>query len=303
MKLLKNLCEISAPSGNERPLRDFLINYIKKAQKDWRNVPELIYGDDFMDCLLVKFGNPRVAVFAHMDSVGFTVRYRNQLVPIGQPDIASGYNLVGQDRLGPVECTLQVDENHQLFYEFGRAIESGTDLVFKSNFRMEGELIKSPYLDNRLGIYNVLKLAEELEDGILVFSTWEEHGGGSVPFLIKYLYEKFRITKALISDITWITEGIHPGNGVVISMRDYNIPRKIFLKQIIDLARESGIDFQIEVEGSGSSDGREIQLSPYPVDWCFIGAAEDNVHSPDEEVHQYDIVSMLAMYKFLLKNL
>ena len=102
MKLLKNLCEINAPSGNEKPLRDFIINYIKTNQNFWQNPPQLIYGDEFMDCLIVKFGQPKVAIFAHMDSVGFTVRYGNQLIPIGQPDIASGYKLVGQDGLGPI---------------------------------------------------------------------------------------------------------------------------------------------------------------------------------------------------------
>ena len=46
-------------------------------------------------------------------------------------------------------------------------------------------------------------------------------GGGSVGFLAKYICnENFNISQALISDITWITEGVKKhGDGVVISSR------------------------------------------------------------------------------------
>ena len=46
-----------------------------------------------------------------------------------------------------------------------------------------------------------------------------------------------------------------------------------------------------------------MQKSHYPWDWCFVGAPEDNVHSPDEKVHKEDIASMVKMYKELLVKL
>jgi putative aminopeptidase FrvX len=57
------------------------------------------------------------------------------------------------------------------------------------------------------------------------------------------------------------------------------------------------------VEGAGGSDGTELQRSPYPIQWCFIGAAEQHVHTPDEKVHLADIDSMLAMYRYLMERL
>lgn len=303
MQLLKTLCNIHAPSGNEKKMTEFIINYVKENAKHWRTTPEIISGEGYQDCVILKFGNPRTAIFAHIDSIGFTVRYQNQLVPIGGPDIENGYKLRGEDSLGPIECELEVDEEGQIFYKFGRAIETGTELVFVSNFRQTSDSVTSCYLDNRLGVYSALKVAETLEDGVLVFSCWEEHGGGSVPYLIKFLYEKLAIKQALISDITWVTEGVRPGNAVAISMRDRNIPRRQFIEHIISLAKDSGVDFQLEVEGAGSSDGRELQQSPYPIDWCFIGAAEENVHSPNETVNTKDIESMIALYTFLMANL
>jgi putative aminopeptidase FrvX len=57
------------------------------------------------------------------------------------------------------------------------------------------------------------------------------------------------------------------------------------------------------VEHTGGSDGIELQHSPYPFDWCFIGAPEDYVHTPDEKVHKSDIQAMLSLYKFLMEKL
>ncbi|MEQ6118323.1 M20/M25/M40 family metallo-hydrolase [Reichenbachiella sp. MALMAid0571] len=303
INLLKSLCGVFAPSANEGLMKEFVLDYIKKNQRDWLVKPEVIHGEEFQDCIILKFGKPRTAIFAHLDSIGFTVRYQNQLVPIGGPDTESGYKLVGRDSLGDIECTLKVDEDHRISYEFGRAIDRGTDLVFKQEFIETEDSVQSCYLDNRLGVFNVLKVAETLTDGLIVFSCREEHSGGTVPFLIKYMYEKWQIKQTLISDITWVTDGVFPGEGVAISMRDSGLPRKSYLDKIIRLAEISGVKYQLEVEGSGGSDAKELQSSPYPIDWCFIGAAEENVHSPYETVNKDDIASMVDLYKFLMKKL
>jgi putative aminopeptidase FrvX len=303
MKLLRDLCEIIAPSGEEKPVKDYIIAYVKANMQKWAVKPEIIEGKHLQDNLILQFGKPRTAIFAHMDTVGFTVRYHDQLVPIGQPDVESGYKLIGSDNLGPIECELIYEEDAPLRYKFPRGIQRGTSLVFQPLYRENGEFVKCAGLDNRLGIYAALKVAETLHDGFIFFTCWEEHGGGAVPVLAKLMYEQHNVSQALIADITWATEGVEQGKGVAISMRDRNIPRQAFIRKIIALADLSGIAYQLEVEGSGSSDGRELQLSPYPIDWCFIGAAEKNVHTPNEMVHKNDIDSMIRMYKYLMREL
>ena len=158
-------------------------------------------------------------------------------------------------------------------------------------------------MDNRLGVYNALKLAETLKDGAIVFSTWEEHGGGSVNYLQKYLYDKYNISQALISDISWISDGVHFAKGPVISMRDNLIPRRSYVNKIISIAKKNKCAFQLEVEGSGGSDAGALQMSENPWDWCFVGAAEENVHSPDEKVHKKDIDAMIKLYEVLMREL
>lgn len=303
MELLKNLTEIPGASGDESRVKEFVLDHISRNIKNWKTRPEVIHGDGFQDCIILRFGRPRTAVFAHLDTVGFTVRYFNQLLPIGSPDADMGTMLVGHDSLGPIACELEYDKENHAFYKFGRQIDRGTVLTYKPNFRETKTWIQSPYLDNRLGVRMALQIAEDLEDGVIVFSTWEEHGGGSVPYLAKYIFEQWGVRQALVSDITWVSDGIQPGKGTVISMRDRNIPRKVFLDRVIRTAQKNKIRFQLEVEGMGSSDGRELQVSPYPFDWCFIGPPQHAPHTPDEKVMKSDIKATIGLYRCLMKSL
>ncbi len=305
--LLQQLCKVHAPSGSEEAMTKFLLKHIKKEQKNWKVQPEILMGEDFQDCIILIFGEPRTAIFAHMDSVGYTVGYDNNFIKIGGPSAKKGAKLVGKDSQGKITCTLEAVEDEHEFLTFSakytRTIDRGTTLTYQPNFREDNNYVQCCYMDNRLGVWSALEVAKTLENGAIVFSAWEEHGGGSVGYLAKFLYEGFGVKQALISDITWVTEGVKHGKGVAISMRDSGIPRRSYINKIVDLATKSKIPFQLEVESAGGSDGNALQRSPYPFDWCFIGAPEDNVHSPDEKVHKKDIKAMVEMYTYLMERL
>lgn len=305
MKLLEQLCSIRAVSGDESAMTAFVLNHIEQAKHSWKVVPELIHGHAFHENIILVFGDkPRTAIFAHLDSIGFTVRYGKELVKVGGPVLEAGTTLVGTDSEGEIECQLTVDnETEAIGYSFHREIDRGTNLTFKPDFRTTQEHVQCCYMDNRLGVWNALEVAKTLEQGIIVFSTREEHGGGAVSFLGKYIQENYGVRQALISDITWITEGVQHGKGVAISMRDRGLPRKTYLNRVIAIAQDAGIPFQLEVEGAGGSDGLELQSSPYPWEWVFVGAPEDKVHSPNEIVHQKDIAAMTDLYKVLMEKL
>jgi putative aminopeptidase FrvX len=302
LSLLKTMCAIHSPSGNEVAMKDFLLDYIKSEQKNWKHKPKIIHGKGFQDNIMLVFGKPRTAIFAHTDSIGFTVRYGKQLVKIGGPQIIKGIELVGSDDKGKCEATLTVVKD-KLEYKAKRNFETGTELVFKANWREDKDYVQCCYMDNRLGCFSALKVAETLKDGVIVFSTWEEHGGGSVSYLQKYLADNYKISQALISDISWISDGVFPAKGPVISMRDSMIPRRSYVNRIIDIAKKHKLPFQLEVEGSGGSDAKELQMAENVWDWCFVGAAEQYVHTPDEKVHKKDIEGMIELYKALMKDL
>ena len=302
LSILKTMCAIHSPSGNEVAMKEFLLDYIKKESKNWKHKPKVIHGKGFQDNIMLVFGKPRTAIFAHTDSIGFTVRYGKQLVKIGGPRIEKGYELVGSDSKGKCEATLNVVKD-TMEYKAKRNFDTGTELVFKANWREDKDYVQCCYMDNRLGCYNALKVAETLKDGVIVFSTWEEHGGGSVSYLQKYLVDNYKISQALISDISWISDGVFPAKGPVISMRDSLIPRRSYVNKIIDIAKKHKLAYQLEVEGSGGSDAKELQMAENVWDWCFIGAAEQFVHTPNEKVHKKDIEGMIELYKALMKDL
>jgi putative aminopeptidase FrvX len=302
LSILKTMCAIHSPSGNEVAMKEFLLDYIKKESKNWKHKPKVIHGKGFQDNIMLVFGKPRTAIFAHTDSIGFTVRYGKQLVKIGGPRIEKGYELVGSDSKGKCEATLNVVKD-TMEYKAKRNFDTGTELVFKANWREDKDYVQCCYMDNRLGCYNALKVAETLKDGVIVFSTWEEHGGGSVSYLQKYLVDNYKISQALISDISWISDGVFPVKGPVISMRDSLIPRRSYINRIIDIAKKHKLAYQLEVEGSGGSDAKELQMAENVWDWCFIGAAEQFVHTPNEKVHKKDIEGMIELYKALMKDL
>jgi putative aminopeptidase FrvX len=307
MKLLEKLTSIRGASSDEGQIKEFILSYVQENQKNWKVQPKIIDGEEFQDNLILIFGKAQTAVFAHTDTIGFSSAYDKNLYKIGGPRVKDGYELLGRDSKGEIETELMVIEDTQgnktLKYVLDREVDRATIFTFKPNFRETDLYIQSPYLDNRLGVWNALKLAETLENGAIVFSTYEEHGGNSVGFLANYLFKNYGIRQALISDITWVTDGVIHGGGVAISMRDSGLPRRKFLNKILDLVKESSVKFQLEVESSGGSDGTMLQKTDVPFDWVFIGAPEDNVHSPDEKVYKYDIMCMLEMYRFLMHKI
>lgn len=306
MELLKELTAVRSASSDEGRMKEFILNYVADNASNWRCEPKVVDGTGFQDCVILIFGKPRTAIYAHMDSIGFSVGYDKELIKIGGPKLLDGINLVGEDSKGQIETQLMLIESEthtDVKYVFDREIDRGTILTFKPNFRLSESFVQSPYLDNRLGVWNALKVAETLENGAIVFSTYEEHGGNSVGFCAKYLLEEYGVHQALISDITWVTDGVTHGNGVAISMRDSGLPRRSYLDRIISIAEESDIPYQLEVESAGGSDGGMLQKTYLPIDWCFIGAAEDNVHTPNEKVHRDDIKSMTELYSVLMAKL
>jgi putative aminopeptidase FrvX len=305
-KLLSELIEIQGVSSDESAIKSFLLNYIQENSRHWKSVPLVIDGPEFHDSFILVFGKPKTAIFAHIDTIGFSTGYNKELVKVGSPKIIDETILVGKDSHGSIETELMVIEDYHgtsINYLSDREFDRGTLLSFKPNFRETETYIQSPYLDNRLGVYVALKVAETLENGAIVFSTYEEHGGNTAEYCAHYLMQEYQTRQALICDITWVTSGVVHNAGAAISLRDSLLPRRAYLNRILDIVKQTEIPFQLEVESAGGSDGSIIQKSGLMMDWCFIGAPEDNVHSPNEKVYKSDIASMIALYDVLMEKL
>lgn len=305
MELLKQLCALPGTSGDESRIRDFVLAKVIEKTGDFAGPHDLWYGEGFRDNLVVTFGSPKIAYYAHMDTTGYTARYDNYVIPIGGADGKTGDVLQYHQNGKWHETKLITDageDGQLLLVDSKEPIIPGTTLTYKSDFRLQAERIQSPYLDNRLGVWALLQLIDkalnkQLRNVAFVFTTFEEHGGGAAGLLARKLYKEFKTDQAIITDMTWATEGVFLGKGPAVSLRDSRIPRKVFVDSILQKADRTGIPYQREVEYHGGSDGREIQNLPYPIDWIFIGPPSENQHSSLETVNRHDVdlfVELLA---------
>jgi putative aminopeptidase FrvX len=302
LSLLETLCAIHATSGDEHSLTQFLVEHISSTP-DFGSDVSLHYGKHLHDTLVVAKGAPTTVIFCHIDSVGFMTRYDNKLTLIGGPECEHGTPLIGKWQSKMIKAKLVADESGDLLcLDLQEKIPPGIRFMFDANFIVTQEYVQSPFLDNRLGVFMALQILQQSENVLIAFSTYEEHGGGSVPFLLRFVCDRWAIQQALVLDVTWATEGVKQGGGVVISLRDRNIPRQQFVDQLIDIAKQYQIPFQLEVEEDGSSDGRELQHSQYAIDWCFVGPPEINVHTPREQVFIHDINSTIQFYLACLQH-
>ena len=136
--LLKELCSVHAPSGDEELMTKYILNYVKKNAKSWKTKPKVFAGKGFQNNVILVFGKPRTAIFAHIDSIGFTARYSNGLVKVGGPRAEAGWHLVGEDSKGKIDGILELEEKDgqkSLKLKYKRVIDTGTFLTFKPNFR------------------------------------------------------------------------------------------------------------------------------------------------------------------------
>ena len=303
MNLLKQLIEIPSVTGQEYLMKDFLVNYFSENETLQKKV-KLFYGEEFQDNLIVRIGdNPKVAIYVHQDIIGYTVRYDNEIIPFGSPIVTENTELIGEDSIGKIQCKLQTDADSKISCDFKRTIEPGTTLTHITDIKIDGDYITSPYLDNRAGIYTALKLAEQADNLIIAFTTFEEQGFGGAQLCGKFIYDKFSVQQALILDTAWISENTKFGNGTVISLRDRGIPRKKYVDKIRNILKDTKLNFQFEVEESGGSDGAALQSLPYPIDWCFVGPPIKFAHSPQETIKMSDISDTIEVYKKLLEKL
>jgi putative aminopeptidase FrvX len=175
--------------------------------------------------------------------------------------------------------------------------------VYAAPLVVKKDKVSGPYLDNRAGVWSALRVFERGEDVAVVFTPGEEHSGRGALLGARLVHEELRITRALISDITWHTEWIKNGKGPAVSFRDRSIPRQRFLDLVIAAAVASGVPFQREVESNGGSDGSAIERSTFPIDWVFVGAPQKHSHTPREECHIPDLHAMVELYLHLVPAL
>jgi putative aminopeptidase FrvX len=294
LERLESLLQIEGPSGDEGDVADA----VERALEPVPGLSRRRFGD----MLLAVRGEPRVAVMAHLDTVGFTLGYDNSLIPIGSPQARAGTPLRCRHNGRLIHGKIRMHDRSPYLAGDNDA-PPGSRWIFDAPLKRDGDVLRGAYFDNRAGVWSAIRVLEQCLNVAVAFTVSEEQSGRGALIAARWLWEELRIDRALISDITWDTEHIHRGRGPAISLRDQYVPRRRFLDQILELADRSGIPYQREIESSGSSDGGAIERSGVPMDWCFIGAPEEAPHTPAEVVNFSDLEAMAALYVELINGL
>ena len=69
-------------------------------QKTGRFNLEVIKGSGWQDVIILVFGKPRTAIYAHIDTIGFSTGYEDELIKIGGPRVQDQVKLIGEDSQG-----------------------------------------------------------------------------------------------------------------------------------------------------------------------------------------------------------
>ena len=99
MELLKKMCEIHAPSGEEVTMKEFMQEYIENNKNNWKVKPKLHTVKDFKTIFNGIGEHQRLC---YLRFSGF-IKYNNEIVKIGGPVTDDGIVLVGEDSIGKVE--------------------------------------------------------------------------------------------------------------------------------------------------------------------------------------------------------
>ena len=299
MDRLMALLSLPGPSGDEGAVTDWLLH----------EIPVLAPGAACLrlgDNLLAVRGTPRVAVFAHIDTTGWTLGYNGVLLPIGGPEgqlgdplrctapAADGTVLRGRLEVTGEEdtATLHLGRDEAVGpQETPGAADAppGTRWVYDREPVLRENRLTAAYLDNRAGVWCALRALARSPHIAVAFTTGEEQHGHGARVCARWLYDSFRLTQALIADTTWATEYVRCGEGPVVSLRDIHCPRQSYLHRVVSLAETSGLPYQREIQSSGSSDGSHLLRSSVPIDWAFVGVAAEGAHTSEEQVDVADL--------------
>jgi endoglucanase len=332
---LKKYCGCISPSGCEDEIRALIINDIK----DYATRYEV---DRMGNLIAFKKGkktpSKKVLVSAHMDEVGFMVKYISDegyiyFEPIGgvDPRVVGGRRVVISDRriygiVASKAIHLQKKSERgkvipldEMYIDIGltdkksceEVVSVGDVATFEPNFEEFGDgLIKSKAIDDRFGCALLVELIkEELEfDTYFAFVTCEEVGTDGAKQVA------FNLRPDVVVAIEATTAGDVAGSpkalyacelrkGAVVSHMD---GATIYDKQLVELAlttaKENDIKCQLKNVIAGGNDASAYQKTASGARVMAISAPVRYIHSASNVVSRDDLFEIKKLVSALLQK-
>lgn len=335
--LLRDLTQADGIPSREDHVRDLVAGIMEPLVDEMRV-------DTLGNLIGVKKGSggPRVALAAHMDEIGFIVRYIDdkgfiRIQPVGGFDprvlVAQSVRIhcrdgrtfpgVLQPGTKPIHL-LQPGESKELkiedlFVDVGMAADAvkeqvsiGDMVTLRREFERVGDMVVTKALDDRLGVYTMLealRVAGDTAAEIIAVATVQEEvglrGATTSAFGIKP-----DIAIALDTTIAADTPGIPDdaavtrlGQGVAIKVFDSSqLPNRHLIDHLREIAETNDIPHQLEVLPRGGTDAGAFQRAQDGIITCTISLPSRYVHTVNEMAAVADIDAAVELLAQFLRE-
>lgn len=331
--MLKDLCNINSTSGDEKEIREFILNEIKDSCE---------YSVDSLGSIIAfkkgkKAPKNKVMICAHMDEVGFIITditsdgylkfglvggidtkvIVNRVITVNGIDGVIGLkpvHLLSDDEKSksPSLKSLFIDIGAKNREEAEKYVSLGDYAYFKNDFYELGNgMIKSKALDDRIGCMLMIELIKsDLEyDTYFCFNVQEEVGlrGSACTSYSVQSDISVVLESTTAGDLCGVTGGDRVcvlGNGPVVSFMD---GRTIYDKDLYNLAmsvaKDNCLKVQTKTAIAGGNDAGAIQTSGKGSRVMAISLPCRYIHSASSVVKADDINETRKLLKELLPRL
>ncbi len=326
MELLKNLTQITGPSGNEEKVRAFIEQEIKSYVDE-------IYRDNLGNLIAHKKGDGKKVIFdAHMDEIGVISTFveDNGYIRFSNLGGVSPYFALYQrvEFTNGVKGIVSVDASRDdimkslklsdLYIDIGAKdkvdaeskISIGDAAAFVGEFLDLGDKVTSKALDDRVGCYCLIRTIKEIKDYkndlYFVFASSEELGLRGARAAAQAINPDYAVALDVTS--TGDTMGkkkmaVKLNDGAAIKIKDNSILCHPYIKKLmIDTCEKHNIPYQTEILEAGGTDAGAIHLTGAGVATGAISIPTRYIHSVCEMVDKADIEAVIALSVKLIEN-
>ncbi len=321
--LLIELLKAVATPGNEHDVRDIMNRELEKFGKITLN--------PLTDIICERNGNTgdrkKIVIGCHMDSPGFTVKRINE---DGTLNFITLGGIQGQNahlRTVMMKCSSEYimgvitvdgkidDRNPEYTGFFGftskeDALEKGVKLGDIAGWNSEvtklGEHICGPNIDNRIGAYLTIKMAQLLDkkdldvDVYYLGTSCEETGQRGAEVLSKMIKPDL----AILFDATYAIDDVEMGEGPCLTLYDNSIFFPMNIRDwFINVAEENGLKYQFEVYNYAGTDARYFSVAGHGCITFPLLIPTLNNHTSLEIMHEKDIDATLKMTSAMIERI
>lgn len=326
---LRSLALAFGPSSKEDAVKAVIRREIEKE------VDEL--GDDKFGNLVahIKGSGDKLLLAAHMDSIGFIVTDidKNGFLRISEiggvrKSFVCGHKILFEndiegyvyyeDKESPRE--VKEPKMEKFFVDIGapskakarEMVQIGTLGVYYPTYVRTGSRVISPSMDDRVGVYVLLEVIKNLKkrktkyDLYFVFTVQEEIGVKGAKT------SAYEITPDLGIAVDVTLSGDMPecfpmalslGNGPAIKVMDGGmIASKEVKDELIRVARQEKIAFQLEVLTGGTTDAYAMQITKSGILSGAVSIPTRYVHTPGETIDMTDVEGAIRLIKQFIEK-